>query len=108
MPIAIIALLRLGPRKAASAIARIRNGIASIASVMRDQRIDQAAAIAGQQPDRHPDAERHATETAPAISEARAPQITRPSTSRPISSVPNQCSAEGALRTSVQLVAIGS
>ena len=35
-PIAIIALVRLGPRKAASAIARIRNGQASIASVMRE------------------------------------------------------------------------
>ena len=34
-PIAIIALPRLGPRKAASAIARIRKGIASIASVSR-------------------------------------------------------------------------
>ena len=48
------------------------------------------------------------TETAPASSEARAPQMTRVSTSRPISSVPNQCSAEGGLRTAVQLVAIGS
>ena len=36
MPIAIIALVRLGPRNAASAIARIRNGQASIASVMRE------------------------------------------------------------------------
>ena len=34
-PIAIMALPRLGPRNAASAIARIRNGQASIASVMR-------------------------------------------------------------------------
>jgi hypothetical protein len=34
-PIAIIALPRLGPRKAASAMARIRNGQASIASVKR-------------------------------------------------------------------------
>jgi hypothetical protein len=36
MPIAIIALVRLGPRNAASAIARIRNGHASIASVTRE------------------------------------------------------------------------
>ena len=35
MPIAIIALVRLGPRNAASAMATMRNGIASIASVMR-------------------------------------------------------------------------
>ena len=36
MPMAIIALVRLGPRNAASAMARIRNGVASIASVMRE------------------------------------------------------------------------
>jgi hypothetical protein len=35
MPIAIMALRRFGPRNAASAIARIRNGQASMASVMR-------------------------------------------------------------------------
>ena len=35
MPIAIMALPRLGPRNAASAMARIRNGQASIASVIR-------------------------------------------------------------------------
>ena len=33
---AIIALVRLGPRKAASAMAKIRNGIASMASVARE------------------------------------------------------------------------
>src|SRR6516162_5254547 len=35
MPMAIIALPRLGPRKAASAMARMRNGHARTASVMR-------------------------------------------------------------------------
>src|SRR6478752_9240929 len=49
-----------------------------------------------------------ATETTPASSEARAPQTTRDSTSRPISSVPNRCSALGALRMSLQLVCTGS
>src|SRR5581483_2375779 len=34
--------------------------------------------------------------------------MTRASTSRPRSSVPNQCSADGGLRTSDQLVAMGS
>ncbi len=48
------------------------------------------------------------TDTRPANSEARAPQITRDSTSRPISSVPNQYCALGALRTALQLVATGS
>ena len=48
------------------------------------------------------------TETRPALSEARAPQITRLSTSRPTSSVPNQCAQDGALRTRLKLVAVGS
>ena len=48
------------------------------------------------------------TETTPASSDARAPQMTRDSTSRPISSVPNQCAADGALRIALQLVASGS
>ena len=48
------------------------------------------------------------TETTPASRLARAPKITRAATSRPFSSVPIQCSALGALRMAVQLVAIGS
>ena len=48
------------------------------------------------------------TDTTPASSEAWVPQMTRLSTSRPISSVPNQCSAEGGLRSAPQLVAMGS
>ena len=35
MPMAIMALVRLGPRKAASAMATMRNGMASMASVIR-------------------------------------------------------------------------
>jgi hypothetical protein len=34
--------------------------------------------------------------------------MTRDSTSRPISSVPNQCAADGAWRIAIQLVASGS
>src|ERR1044071_8626207 len=48
------------------------------------------------------------TATAAAASEARLPQMTRVSTSRPSSSVPNGCAAEGGLRTAAQLVATGS
>ena len=109
MPIAIIALVRLGPRKAASAIARIRNGQASMASVMREISASIAAAeIAGEHADRHAEQQRdrdrdHAREQRG----ARAPDDAR-STSRPISSVPNQCAALGALRIALQLVAIGS
>ncbi len=48
------------------------------------------------------------TETRPALSDARAPQITREKTSLPTSSVPIQWAQEGALRTALQLVAVGS
>ncbi len=48
------------------------------------------------------------TETTPASRLARAPKITRESTSRPFWSVPIQCAQDGALRIAVQLVAIGS
>ena len=47
------------------------------------------------------------TETTPARSEARAPQIIRDNTSRPISSVPNRCCADGGLRMADQSVSIG-
>ena len=107
---AIMALPRLGPRKAASAMARMRNGQASMASVMRlISRVDEAADIAGERgraARRSPSA--MPTEMTPAISEARAPKMTRARISRPTSSVPNQCSADGGLRTDVQLCAIGS
>ena len=53
------------------------------------------------------DSEMH-TDTSPASSDARAPQMTRASTSRPISSVPKRCAALGALRIALQLVCSGS
>ena len=109
MPMAIIALVRLGPRKAASAIARIRNGHASIASVMREISMSgHLPRYPASSPIGTPTESEIDTDTTPARSDARAPQITRESTSRPISSVPNQCSADGALRIALQLVASGS
>jgi hypothetical protein len=48
------------------------------------------------------------TDTTPARIEARAPQMTRESTSRPSSSEPKRCARLGAPRTSLQLVARGS
>ena len=48
------------------------------------------------------------TETRPARSEARVPQMTRESTSRPSSSPPKRYAALGARRTASQLVASGS
>lgn len=107
-PIAIIALRKFGPRKAASAIASTRNGIASIASTIRLRsvsvipRANPAASPAGT-----PIAAAIKTETTPASRLARAPKITRASSSRPISSVPIQCAQEGAWRIADQSVAIG-
>ena len=49
-----------------------------------------------------------ATEMTPASSEARAPQIMREKMSRPSSSVPSQCAADGALRIAAKLVGDGS
>ena len=90
-PMAIMALLRLGPRKAASAIARIRKGQARKASVMREMTVSTAPPMKpAARPIGTPSISEIETDTTPASSEARVPQITRDNTSRPISSVPNQ------------------
>ena len=108
-PIAIMALLRLGPKNAASAIARIRNGQASMASVIREiSASTQPPTYPASKPIGTPNASEIDTDTIPARSDARVPHMTRESTSRPISSVPNQCAALGALRIALQLVAKGS
>ena len=106
---AIIALVRSGPRKAASAIARIRNGQASMASTMRLRIVSiQPAAKPASRPAGTPMPAAISTATTPANRLARAPKITRANTSRPFSSVPIQCSSDGALRMEVQEVATGS
>src|SRR5271154_7318816 len=108
-PIAIMALLRLGPKNAASAIARIRNGQASMASVMREiSASTQPPTYPASKPIGMPHASEIDTDTIPARSDALVPHTTRESTSRPISSVPNQCAALGALRIALQLVVNGS
>ena len=59
MPIAIIALVRLGPRNAASAIARIRNGQARKASVRREiSASTKPPTKPARQADRHAEGER--------------------------------------------------
>jgi hypothetical protein len=91
MPIAIMALVRLGPRNAASAMATIRNGMASMASVIRMM-------SPSSQPPAQPDSRPSGTLTTsaivtgmtPASSEARRPRSGRESTSRPTSSVPRR------------------
>ena len=98
-PIAIIALVRLGPRNAAIAIARIRNGQARKASVMREISASTAPPMKpAARPIGTPSSSEIETETTPASSDARVPQTTRERTSRPMSSVPNQCVADGAWR----------
>ena len=65
----------------------------------RDQHVGPAARVAGEQSDGHADRQRDQhRHDAGQQRRARAPKITRDSTSRPISSVPNQCAADGALR----------
>ena len=49
-----------------------------------------------------------ATENTPSISEMRAPWMTRENRSRPSSSVPNQCSAEGGISTFIRSFWYGS
>ena len=96
---AIIALVSDGPRNAARAMARIRNGQASIASTTRPiTESIQPPANPASNPSGTPTPDAMPTETSPASMVARAPIITRDSTSRPFSSVPNQCRADGALR----------
>ena len=108
-PIAIIAFVRLGPKKAANAIAKIKNGQAKKASVAREIRVSTIPPKKpANMPIVMPSTSEIATETVPANNEARAPQTTRASTSRPSSSVPNQCAPVGALRMAAQLASIGS
>ena len=99
MPIAIMALPRPGPRNAASAMATMRNGIASMASLMR---IISPSTQPPTEPERRPSgtlsASAMVTGMTPASSDARAPQIRRDSTSRPTSSVPSRCAADGGFR----------
>ena len=109
MPMAIIAFCKLGPRNAANAIARIRNGEASIASTSRPMIISVLPpANPASNPIGTPTPVAIVTEITPAVRLARAPQIIRLSTSRPFSSVPIQFNQDGALRIIVQLVLIGS
>ena len=109
MPMAIMALVRDGPRNAASAMARIRNGQASMASTSRPiTPSTQPPAKPASSPTGTPTPAAISTDTTPASNDARAPNTTRDSTSRPFSSVPMRCCQDGALRMAPQLVAIGS
>ena len=107
-PIAIIALGSDGPRKAASAMARIRKGAARSASVKREMTASvQPLRYPASTPSGTPRATAIRTDTTPARSDACAPQIMRERTSRPISSVPNGMRRGGGLRTADQSVSAG-
>ena len=109
-PMAIIALIRLGPRKAASAIARIRNGIASSASVSRDDRpVDPAAGVAGEQSERQAegDRERHRDE-AGAEGGARAEDDPREHVAPDLVAAERMREARRRRATLPQSVAVGS
>ena len=74
MPMAIIALLSDGPRNAAIAIARIRNGQASIASVKRlISESTRPPRYPASRPSGTPSSMAIVTEITPAASDARAP-----------------------------------
>ena len=112
MPMAIIAFDEAGlPGTLPSAMARIRNGQASNASVRCGEMtaVGPAAEIAGRACPSGPPMAMAKCETdidAGGISEARAPDRSRgPARRGPVSSVPNQWAAlEGALRTAVHEV----
>ena len=90
-------------------MARIRNGIASIASVTRLMTAStQLPLYPASSPIGTPSSSAIEIDTTPASIEARAPKMTRANKSRPDSSVPNQCCGDGGLRISVQLCCAGS
>ena len=96
MPTAMSAAAWLRPRTAISAIANRMPGSASSTSTMRISSVSR-------QPPKKPATRPTGMPIAPAIttapaavsSEVRAPKMTRARMSRPSSSVPNQCAADG-------------
>ena len=110
MPIAIIALVRLGPRKAASAIARIRNGQASNASVRREISAVGPAAEDSRRAGRSARRARARSTPRPRRRAARRARPRSRATARRGRSRRCRTSARpiGALRIALQLVAIGS
>ena len=106
---ASIALNRLGPSAAASAMVSTSEGMESITSIMR---IIMASPRPPSTPDKQPSSEpippAITTTASPALIDCWLPASTRLNRSRPTSSVPNQCSADGACRRAVKSSALGS
>ncbi|CAH0326539.1 hypothetical protein SRABI106_04690 [Rahnella aquatilis] len=107
--IASMALNKLGPSAAASAMVNTSDGTDSMMSI---QRIISASTTPPTTPEKQPSNEpvvpAMITTASPAATDCWLPISTRLNRSRPTSSVPNQCSAEGACKRSVRLMAFGS
>ena len=88
-----------GERTAPAIIRSSRRGTASIASVSaHEHRVHRAADRPAVPPTITPMPPATAAASSPTASDTRAPCSTRANRSRPSSSVPNQCSADGAAR----------
>ena len=107
-PMAIMALLRLGPgrpraRWPGSGTARPAWRRRCATAPRRSSRRHSRPAA-----ERHADAQRDADRDEAGAERGAGPQMTRLSMSRPTSSVPSQWAHDGGLRTAPQLVAMGS
>src|SRR5437867_1957569 len=98
IPMATMTLATLGPSEAISAMARMMAGKAMSPSITRITGLSSRRQYPAASPQTSPTAKASSTTAAPTSSESRAPYTTRLHTSRPTSSVPNQCAAPGAVR----------
>jgi hypothetical protein len=96
------------PSTATSAIASRMSGNDIMASTTRMIGPSSRRKYPAASPSTTPQATEIATTSAPIMSEYRAPKITRENTSRPSSSVPNQCAARGLCSRSTIRSAVGS
>src|SRR5215831_3490691 len=108
MPIATITFAVLGPSDAISAIARMMAGNAMRPSITRMTTLSSARKWPATTPAPTPRTNESTTTQIPTRSDSRAPYTTRLSTSRPTSSVPNQCVAPGRLRRAATSIRPGS
>src|SRR5882724_10134430 len=97
IPMATMTLATLGPSEAISAMARMMAGKAMSPSITRITGLSSRRQYPAASPQTSPTANASSTTAAPTRSESRAPYTTRLHTSRPTSSVPNQCAAPGAV-----------
>src|SRR5207249_3035641 len=97
IPMATMTLATLGRSEAISAMARMMAGKAMSPSITRITGLSSRRQYPAASPQTSPTANASSTTAAPTRSESRAPYTTRLHTSRPTSSVPNQCRAPGAV-----------